>query len=174
MRRLSIKPLPRWKWSRGRERIDSMGMPGSFTMTSRLEARQFFLPQKQLFHGNTFGGSLGGPIKKDKAFFYFGFEEFKFSNLSVTVSPIATFSVPTAQMQQGDFSQLLNPTFVNQYNGGVSVTGERPTYRPTLPRQCYSHQSNQLGFPILRQEFLVGADEQWAPEQLLYKRPASL
>ena len=38
-----------------------------------LEARQFFLPQKQLFHGNTFGGSLGGPIKKDKAFFYFGY-----------------------------------------------------------------------------------------------------
>ena len=98
-----------------------------------LEARQFFLPQKQLFHGNTFGGSLGGPIKKDKAFFYFGFEEFKFSNLSVTVSPIATFSVPTAQMQQGDFSQLLNPAFVNQYNGGATVTVKDPLTGQPFP-----------------------------------------
>jgi hypothetical protein len=91
-----------------------------------LEACQFFLPRKQLFHGNTFGGSLDGPIKKDKAFFYFGYEEFKFSNLSVTVSPIATFNVPTALMQQGDFSQLLDPAFVNQYNGGVTVTVKNP------------------------------------------------
>jgi hypothetical protein len=91
-----------------------------------LEARQFFLPQKQLFHGHTFGGSFGGPIKKDKAFFYAGFEEFRFANLSVSVSPITTFSLPTAQMQQGDFSQLLDPAFVNQYNGGVKVIVKDP------------------------------------------------
>ena len=96
-----------------------------------LEARQFFLPQKQLFHGHTFGGSLGGPIKKEKAFFYFGYEEFKFSNLSITISPIASFSIPTTPMQHGDFSQLLDPGFVNQYNGGVTVTVKNPlTGRP--------------------------------------------
>ena len=98
-----------------------------------LEARQFFLPQKQLFHGHTFGGSLGGPIKKDKAFLYFGFEEFRFANLSVSVSPITTFSLPTASMQEGDFSQLINPAFVNQYNGGVSVTVNDPLTAQAFP-----------------------------------------
>ena len=98
-----------------------------------LEARQFFLPQKQLFHGHTFGGSLGGPIKRDKAFFYFGFEEFRFANLSVSVSPIATFSLPTAQMRQGDFSQLVNPAFVNKYNGGVTVIVKNPLTGEPFP-----------------------------------------
>jgi hypothetical protein len=98
-----------------------------------LEARQFFLPQKQLFHGHTFGGSLGGPIRKDKAFFYLGFEEFKFANLSVSVSPISTFSLPTASMQEGDFSELLNSTFVDQYNGGVTVTVKDPLTGQPFP-----------------------------------------
>src|SRR5439155_9112955 len=56
----------------------------------------------------------------------FGFEEFKFANLSVTVSLIAKFSVPTAQMQQGDFSQLLDPSFAKQYNAGVLVPVKDP------------------------------------------------
>ena len=123
-----------------------------------LEARQFFLPQKQLFHGHTFGGSIGGPIKKDKAFFYFGYEEFKFSNLSVTVSPIALFSIPTAQMQQGDFSQLLNTAYANQYNNGVTVTVKNPSTGVAFPEQRDSDRSTQRGFPSADQDFLAVAD----------------
>ena len=99
-----------------------------------LQARDPFFSQKALFHGWTFGGSVGGPIKKNKAFFYFGFEGFRFANLSVTTSPITQYNVPTAKMQQGDFSELLDPAWVNQLQRGSACYCERPTHRPALHR----------------------------------------
>lgn len=98
-----------------------------------LEARQFFLPEKQLFHGSTFGGSIGGPIKKNKLFFFTSLEEFRFSNLSVSTSALIPYSVPTSAMLQGDFSQLLNPAFANAYNGGVQVTVKNPLTGQPFP-----------------------------------------
>jgi carboxypeptidase family protein/TonB-dependent receptor-like protein len=35
-----------------------------------LDAKDFFLPTRAPFKRNTFGGTLGGPIKKDKVFFF--------------------------------------------------------------------------------------------------------
>lgn len=39
-----------------------------------LNARNFFLPQPDQFHQNQFGGTIGGPIKKDKSFFFFSYQ----------------------------------------------------------------------------------------------------
>jgi hypothetical protein len=91
-----------------------------------LQARWIFLPSKVLSHGHTFGASVGGPIKKDKLFFYFGFEEYRFANFTLGSASTSLYSLPTAKMQQGDFSELLDPTFVNKYNRGVSVTVKDP------------------------------------------------
>jgi hypothetical protein len=44
---------------------------------SALDARNYFNPSntpKAQFHNNQFGGSLGGPIKKDNTFFYLNYE----------------------------------------------------------------------------------------------------
>ena len=56
------------------------------------------LPRTQNTH-NDFGGSVGGPIRKDKTFFFFGFEAER------TDQPqVSTDSVPTAAMRSGNFT----------------------------------------------------------------------
>jgi len=52
------------------------------------------------FNQNQFGGTVGGPIKRDKTFFFVNFEEYR----QVVGAPGIT-SVPTALQRAGDFSQ---------------------------------------------------------------------
>ncbi|MDR3751354.1 MAG: carboxypeptidase-like regulatory domain-containing protein, partial [Terracidiphilus sp.] len=58
-------------------------------------------PQKYVL--NTFGGSLGGPIKKDKLFFFFNYE-----GLRQAISDVVTATVPTAQFYQGQLGYINN------------------------------------------------------------------
>ncbi|MFN0106027.1 MAG: TonB-dependent receptor domain-containing protein [Bryobacteraceae bacterium] len=48
---------------------------------------------------NQWGATVGGPIKKDKTFFFFNWEQFKQRSLATTIR-----SVPTALQRSGDFS----------------------------------------------------------------------
>ena len=45
-----------------------------FYRDTSLNARNFFAPSSAVFHRNEFGGTVGGPIKKDKAFFFFSYQ----------------------------------------------------------------------------------------------------
>ncbi|MGD0776811.1 MAG: carboxypeptidase regulatory-like domain-containing protein [Candidatus Solibacter sp.] len=51
---------------------------------------------------NQWGGTVGGPIRKDKTFFFFNYEEFKQRTLATT-----TRTVPTDLQRTGNFSQTL-------------------------------------------------------------------
>jgi hypothetical protein len=53
------------------------------------------------FRQNQFGGSFGGPVRKDKTFVFLSYEAQR-----VRKSLTQTFSVPTAAMRRGDFSGL--------------------------------------------------------------------
>ena len=59
---------------------------------------------KTTFQRNQYGGNVGGPIKKNKLFFFSAFEA-----LAQGVPQNFTGTVPTAAMKQGDFSQVQNP-----------------------------------------------------------------
>src|SRR5262249_21580469 len=52
------------------------------------------------FHRNQFGGTLGGPIKKDKAFFFFSYSGLR----QATSTFLSGAVVPTALERTGDFS----------------------------------------------------------------------
>jgi len=41
-----------------------------FLRNTDLDARNFFSPDRSFFHQNQFGGTVGGPIRKDKVFFF--------------------------------------------------------------------------------------------------------
>jgi hypothetical protein len=53
------------------------------------------------FHQNQFGGSLGGPILKNRTFFFVNYE-----GQRVRKSLTQTFSVPTQAMRNGNFAGL--------------------------------------------------------------------
>jgi hypothetical protein len=58
-------------------------------------------PTKLPYHRNQFGGNFGGPIKHDKAFFFFSY-----GGLRQTVGSLLTGAiVPTANERLGDFTQ---------------------------------------------------------------------
>ena len=55
------------------------------------------------YRHDQYGGSIGGPIRKEKAFFFADFERFR-DNSPLTF----TATVPTVLQRQGDFSQTFN------------------------------------------------------------------
>ena len=74
-----------------------------FFRNSAMDARNFFAASKAPLHYNQFGGTLGGPIRKDKTFFFAALE----TTLSGTGST-QILTLPTAAERAGDFSNLLN------------------------------------------------------------------
>jgi len=66
-----------------------------------LDARNFFTPKKPEYRQNQFGGSLGGPIQRDRIFFFGDYEGMR----QVQGTPY-TASVPTAAMKAGNFSGI--------------------------------------------------------------------
>src|SRR6185437_5755683 len=70
---------------------------------NRVFASKYILDHrdKPPFNRNEFGGTLGGPIKKDKLFYFASFEQ-----LSQRTSNQATFNMPTVAMKSGDLTGL--------------------------------------------------------------------
>ncbi len=57
---------------------------------------------KGVFHQNQFGATLGGPVFRNKLFFFFDFEGYR-----NTAAGTGSATVPDAAMRKGDFSEFL-------------------------------------------------------------------
>src|SRR5215467_6021914 len=71
-----------------------------FLRNGALNARNFFGTQKDALKRSQFGGTLGGPIKKDKLFFFASWQRTILSNITYTNQAF----VPTALERTGNFS----------------------------------------------------------------------
>ena len=78
-----------------------------FARNSKMDATNFFTNRaggkKGDFKRNQFGGNLGGPINRDRTFFFVNYEGLREESASVQ-----TFTVPLAEWRTGDFSNLRN------------------------------------------------------------------
>jgi hypothetical protein len=73
-----------------------------FLRNGDLNARNFFAATHDSLKRNQFGGTVGGPVLKDRLFFFFGYQ-----GTRVRSAPPQTISyVPTQAAVNGDFSQL--------------------------------------------------------------------
>jgi hypothetical protein len=71
-----------------------------FLRNDALDARNFFAPRVPALKQNQFGATMGGPILKDRTFFFGSYEGFR----QRKGNPTRTI-VPSLQVRQGDFSQ---------------------------------------------------------------------
>jgi len=79
---------------------DFHGSAFEYLKNTDLDARNYFAPTRGLDRQNEFGSEIGGPIKKDKTFFYGYYDGFRFSQSN----PATFYSLLTPAMKAGDFS----------------------------------------------------------------------
>ena len=89
-----------------------------YLRNSATDARNPFAVAKPFQNLHNYGGSVGGPIRKDKTFAFIDFD-----GMRGVAAYLFTPSVPTAAMRQGDFTAfaaLKNPyTGINPFNGNT-------------------------------------------------------
>jgi len=79
---------------------DFHGTVYEFLRNDKFDAKGFFDSEKPEFRQNQFGFTIGGPIVKDKLFFFGGYEGLRIRKGLTFIS-----SVPTALERVGDFSE---------------------------------------------------------------------
>jgi Carboxypeptidase regulatory-like domain len=89
-----------------------------FFRNTSLDAASFFAILPEKFNLNQFGGSLGGPIRKNKTFFFLDGEQ-KYQRKGITFTGL----VPTQAMRDGDFTLTpFGKTAAPIFNPNVSST----------------------------------------------------
>jgi hypothetical protein len=124
-----------------------------FLRNDHLDARSFFYTPpkgsnltKDILKRNQFGGTLGGPIRKDKTFFFVDMEE-----TMVREAEVFSDIVPSAAERIGDFSALTS-TLKNPFNGYSAFTNNQVSLASSTPA-VFSPQAvfflNYLPVPTL-------------------------
>jgi hypothetical protein len=109
------------------------GTAFEFLRNTALNARNFFALTNPPIHYNQFGGTLGGPIRRNKTFFFAALET------TITSSSIPEIlTLPTAAERAGDFSGLLNAAgkqipIYNPFTTAINSTNPSQSTRDPFP-----------------------------------------
>jgi hypothetical protein len=96
-----------------------------FNQNDVFNALNYFATTKPPVRWNQFGGNLGGPILRNKMFFFFAYEGLRSKSPSTAIT-----TVPTAAMRGGDFSATGLPTI---YDPATTTTVNGVSTRAAFP-----------------------------------------
>ena len=101
-----------------------------FVRNGNFNARNFFAATQDTLRRNQFGGTVGGPVRRDKIFFFAGYQ----GTRERTAPPSSIAHVPTAATLRGDFSALASAAC--QSNGARTIID--PVTRTPFPNNFIS------------------------------------
>ena len=151
-----------------------------FVRNGTFNARNAFAAKRDTIKRNQFGGTVGGPIKKNKLFFFAGYQG---TTLRQDPSDLQAF-VPTQAMLAGDFTSFASPAC----NSGRQITLRAPFVNNRIDPALFSKAavayasklpstSDPCGKILYGNRFLendhmaIGKiDYQWTPKHSLFGR----
>ncbi|MDQ6678694.1 MAG: carboxypeptidase regulatory-like domain-containing protein [Acidobacteriota bacterium] len=131
-----------------------------FVRNGDLNARNFFAPRQDTLKRNQYGGSVGGPVLKDKLF-YFG--TYQGTKIRSAAQGKVGF-VPTAAQRSGDFSAVATPLH-DPITGALFPGNQIPTSLFSVPSlkllQSIPLPNGPNGTLTFSGASLVQNDDQW-------------
>jgi Carboxypeptidase regulatory-like domain/TonB dependent receptor len=120
---------------------DFHGDAFEFVRNTDLDARNYFSPTRGAFDQNQFGGTFGGPIRKNKIFFFGDYQGTR-STQGIDTGEIP---VPSLQDRTGNLSDLASSFVTTDANGNTIPTTVSGPYFASL-------LSQELGYPVSQGE----------------------
>jgi len=134
-----------------------------FLRNTDLDSRNFFSPERSFYRQNQFGGTIGGPIKKDRLFFFGDYQGTRQSQgVDTGLIPVPTLADRTGNLADqaasltGDVSGPYLANLLTQ-KLGYGVSANEPYYFPgcttpelcvfpnaVIPQRAWSEPSNHL------------------------------
>lgn len=164
---------------------DIHGTAFEFLRNGALNARNFFAAQHDTLKRNQFGGTLGGPIVKNKLFYFGTYQGTRITSAPANVNQ----QVPTAAERAGDFSglsrQLIDPVSKQPFPGNqipaARISPVAQFFLKSIPLpNAQGRNVNYVGTPSSETEnqFLIKSDYNFTKQQISgsyyftdYKRP---
>ncbi len=127
-----------------------------FFRNDALNARNYFLPQRTPFKRNTFGATFGGPIRKNKTFFFVAYQGVR--KHEGAVAPILQVLSPAERT--GNFSELLPSTQLVDPTTGLNYPNNQVPVNPVIAKYI----SKYLPLPNLPNNNFVAAPIAFLPD----------
>jgi len=136
-----------------------------FLRNGDMNARNFFAPAQDQIKRNQFGGSVGGPILKDRLFYFGTYQGTRYAN-----APQGQIAfVPTAQERTGNFSDLSGVQLTDPLNNNAPFAGNQiPADRLSSVSQFFL-KSLPLPNGPGQQITYLGPSQHWADDQFMLK-----